>query len=92
VLHSGLPMGGLGAVQSSPVRFRFHTLSGGEESDGSKCCAGRGVGWASDKSGHVGLLENVLFGFALVRITARRDKCRRVVGHVGYKVPVAERG
>jgi hypothetical protein len=34
MLHSGLPLGGLGAVQRSPVRFRFHTLSGGKESDG----------------------------------------------------------
>jgi hypothetical protein len=36
VLHSGLPLGGLSAVQSSPVRFRFHTLSGGHESDDSR--------------------------------------------------------
>jgi hypothetical protein len=48
------------------------------------------VGRASDLVGHVGLLEDVLFGFALFRVTTRRDKCRRVVGHVGHKVPVAK--
>jgi hypothetical protein len=36
LLHSGLPLGGLGAVQSNPVRFGFHTFSGGKESDGSR--------------------------------------------------------
>jgi hypothetical protein len=36
LLHSGLPLEGMGAVQSSPVRFRFHTLSGGKESDGMR--------------------------------------------------------
>jgi hypothetical protein len=45
---------------------------------------------ASDHVGHVGLLEDVLFGVALVRVTTRRDTCRRVVEHVGHKVPVAE--
>jgi hypothetical protein len=38
----------------------------------------------------VGLLEDVLFGFALVRVTTRYDKCRRVFKHAGHKVPVAE--
>jgi hypothetical protein len=57
MLHSGLQLGGLGAIHSSPVRFRFHTLSGGKESDGTNmCCADWGVGWASDHVGHVGLL------------------------------------
>jgi hypothetical protein len=36
LLHSGLPLGGMGAVQNSPVQFGFHTLSGGKESDGSR--------------------------------------------------------
>jgi hypothetical protein len=36
MLHNGLPLGGLGDVQSSPVRFGFHTLSGGKESDGMR--------------------------------------------------------
>jgi hypothetical protein len=36
LLHSGLPLGGMGAVHSSPIRFWFHTLSGGQESDGSR--------------------------------------------------------
>jgi hypothetical protein len=36
LLHSGLPRGGLSVVQSSPVRFRFHTLSGGHESDDNR--------------------------------------------------------
>jgi hypothetical protein len=36
LLHGGLPLGGMGDVQSSPVRFWFHKLSGGEESDGSR--------------------------------------------------------
>jgi hypothetical protein len=38
LLHSGLPLWGLGAgethVQRSVVRFGFHTFSGGKESDG----------------------------------------------------------
>jgi hypothetical protein len=37
------------------------------------------------------LFEDVLFRFALVGVTARRDKYRRVVGHVDHMVPVAER-
>jgi hypothetical protein len=36
LLLSGLPLGGMGVVQRSPVRFGFHTLSGGKESDGSR--------------------------------------------------------
>jgi hypothetical protein len=43
------------------------------------------VGGTSDKVGHLGLLEDVLFGFAMFRATTRRDKCRRIVGHVGNK-------
>jgi hypothetical protein len=48
------------------------------------------VGRASDKVGHVGLLEDVLFGFAMFKVTTSRDKCLRVVGHVGYKFPVGK--
>jgi hypothetical protein len=44
---------------------------------------------ASDKVGHVRLLEDVLLGLAMFRVTTRRDKCRRVVGHVGIKFAVA---
>jgi hypothetical protein len=36
LLHSVLPLGGLGVVQSSPVRFWFHALSGGHEGGGSR--------------------------------------------------------
>jgi hypothetical protein len=36
------------------------------------------------------LLEDVLFGFALFRVTARRHECRRVGGHVGHRVAVAK--
>jgi hypothetical protein len=39
MLHNGLPLGDLGVVQRSPVQLRFHTLSGGEESNGSRRCA-----------------------------------------------------
>jgi hypothetical protein len=90
MLHSGLPLRGMGDVHSNHVRLRFHTLSGGKESDGGRCCAGWGVGWANDQIGHVGLFEDILFRFALIRVTSRRDKCWRVLGHVGHKVPVAE--
>jgi hypothetical protein len=48
------------------------------------------VGGTSDKVGHVGLLEDVLLGFAMFKVTTRRDKCRRVVGHVGNKFAVAK--
>jgi hypothetical protein len=40
------------------------------------------VGRASDHVGHVGLLEDVIFGFTLVSITTRCDKCRWVFRHV----------
>jgi hypothetical protein len=46
--------------------------------------------WARNQAGHGGLFENVFFGLALFRVTARRDKYRRVVGHVGHEFPVAE--
>jgi hypothetical protein len=36
MLHSGLPLGGMSVVQSSPVQFRFHSLSGGHESDDNR--------------------------------------------------------
>jgi hypothetical protein len=54
VMHSGLPHGGLGNVKRSPVRFGFHTLSGGKESDGNRLLAGKSVGRANDHVGHVG--------------------------------------
>jgi hypothetical protein len=90
MLHSGLPLGVLGAVQRNPVRFGFHTLSGGKESDGSRRCAGMCLGGGSDKIGHVRLLEDVLFGFAMFRVTLRRDHGRWVGGHVGNKFAVAK--
>jgi hypothetical protein len=34
----------------------------------------------SDKVGNVRVLEDVLFGFAMVRVTARRHEGRGVVG------------
>jgi hypothetical protein len=80
----------MGAGKSSPVQFRFNTLPGGKESNGGKGCAGWDVVWTCNHVGHVGLFEDVLFRLAMVRVTARRDKYRRVVGHVGHKVPVAE--
>jgi hypothetical protein len=36
LMHRGLPLGGMGVVHGSPILYGFHTLSGGEESDGSK--------------------------------------------------------
>jgi hypothetical protein len=36
LLHIGLPLGGMSADQNCPVRFGFHTLSGGQESDGGR--------------------------------------------------------
>jgi hypothetical protein len=43
----------------------------------------------SDKVGNVRVLEDVLFGFALVRVTTRRDEGRGVVGGVGNHFAVA---
>jgi hypothetical protein len=53
MLHSCLPLRGFGAVQRSPVRFRFHTLPGGEEGDGSRGHACRRVRGTPDKVGNV---------------------------------------
>jgi hypothetical protein len=44
----------------------------------------------SDKVGNVRVLEDVLFGCALFRVTARRDEGRGVVGHVGNHFAVAK--
>jgi hypothetical protein len=44
----------------------------------------------NDKSGHVRLLEDVLFGFPMFMVTARRNEGRRVGGHVGNKFAVAK--
>ena len=89
LLHSGLPLGGLGAVQRSSVGFWFHTLSGGEEGDGSRGRAGRCVWGTSDKVGDVRVLKDVLLSFSLFRITTRRDECGWVVGQVGNHIAVA---
>jgi hypothetical protein len=89
MLYSGLPLRGLGAVQGSPVRFRFHTLPGAHEGDGSGRCAGMCVVGTSDKVGNVRVLEDVVFGFALVRATTRRHEGRGVVGDVGNHFAVA---
>jgi hypothetical protein len=70
--------------------LRFHTLSGGKESNGVKCRAGWDVVRIGNQGGHGGMFEDVLFGFALFTVTTRRDKDRRVIGHVGHKFLVAE--
>ena len=92
MLHSGLPLGGLGAVQGSPVRFRFHALPGGQDGAGSRRCAGMCVWGTSDKVGNVRVLKDVLFGFAMFRVTTRRHECRWVGGHMGNKLAVAKQG
>mgnify|MGYP003687807677 CR=1 FL=1 len=89
MLHSCLPMGGLGAVQRSPVGFWFHTLPGGEEGDGSRGRAGRCVWGTRDKVGDVRVLEYGLLSFALSRITTRRHEGRGVVGQVGNHIAVS---
>jgi hypothetical protein len=48
--------------------------------------------WAVETSGkvrNVRVLEDVLFGFALFRVTARRREGREVVGHMGNHIAVA---
>jgi hypothetical protein len=89
LLHTGVPLGDLDAVQGNPVRFRFHTLPGRHEGDGSRRCAGRCVWGTSDKAGNVRVLEDVLFGFAVFMVTTRRHEGRGVVGHVGNHFAVA---
>jgi hypothetical protein len=44
-----------------------------------------------DKVGKVRVLEDVLFGFALFRVTARRHEDRGVVGQVGNHFALAKR-
>jgi hypothetical protein len=60
MLHSGLPLGGLGAVQCSPVGFWLYTLPGGEEGDGRRGRAGMCVWGTRDKDGDVRVLKDVL--------------------------------
>jgi hypothetical protein len=43
----------------------------------------------SDKVGNVRVLEDVLFGVAMFRVTARRHEGRRVVGHMDNHFAVA---
>ena len=84
-----MPLGGLGAVQGSSVRFRFHTLPGGYEGDGRRRCAGRCKRGTSDMVGNVRVFEDVLFDFALSKVTVRRHEGRGVIGHVGNHFAVA---
>jgi hypothetical protein len=90
MLRSGLLAWYLGARESSPVDFLFHTVAGGKESDGGRRCARWDVVWTSNQVGHEGFFEDVFFYFTLVRMTIRRDKYRRVFGHVSHEFPVAE--
>jgi hypothetical protein len=90
LMRSGLPFWCLGVGESSPVRLRFSTLSGGKENKGVRYRADWYMEWTSKPAGLGGLFEDVLFGFALIRVTKRRDKYRRVIGHVVHKFPVAE--
>jgi hypothetical protein len=48
-----------------------------------------GVVGTIDKVGNVRVLEDDLFGFALVRVTTRRHEGRGVVGDVGNHFAVA---
>jgi hypothetical protein len=43
----------------------------------------------SDKVGNVRVLEDVLFGCALFKVTTRRHEGLRVIGHVGNHFAVA---
>jgi hypothetical protein len=43
----------------------------------------------NDKVGNVRVLEDVLFGFAMFKVTSRRHEGRGVVGHVGNHFAVA---
>jgi hypothetical protein len=90
LMHGGLPFCCLGVGESGPVQFHFATISGGKESNGVKCRARWDVMWTSNEVGHGGLFENVLFGLSMFRVTARRDKNRRVIGHVCHDFPVAD--
>jgi hypothetical protein len=87
LLHSGLPLGGLGVVMYS----LGSTHSRADKRATAVGDVPAGV-WGGPviRSGHDGLLEDDLVGFALVMVTSRRDKHRRVFGHVGHKVHVAE--
>ena len=47
------------------------------------------TGRTNDEVGHVRLLEDVLLGLALFRVTTRRDKDRRMIGQSCHEFPVA---
>jgi hypothetical protein len=79
MLHRGLPFGCMGAVEGSPLRFRFNTVSGQKESNGVRCCARWKVMWSIIQAGHGGLFENVLCGLSLFKVTTRRDVTNTVM-------------
>jgi hypothetical protein len=76
-------------IQRSPVGFRFHTLPGGEEGEGSRGRACMCVRGTRDKVGNVRVLKYVLWSFALVKIRTRRHEGRGVVGQVGNHIAVS---
>jgi hypothetical protein len=90
LLHGGLLISGLGARERNAIGFRFHTVAGGEESDGGKRRTCRNVMWASNQIGHEGEFEDILLGLALFRVTTCCDTYMWVFGHVGDEVAVAE--
>jgi hypothetical protein len=83
MLHGGLPIRGLGAGESGAVGFWFHTIAGGEDSDGGKRRTCRNVMWACNQIGHEGEFEDVLLDLALFRVTSCCDTYWWVFGHVG---------
>jgi hypothetical protein len=73
LLHGGLLISGLVARKSGDLCFWFHTVAGGKESDGGRRRSGRDVIWANNQIGYEGEFEDVLFGFALFKVTTCCD-------------------
>jgi hypothetical protein len=89
MLHRCLPLMSLCIGEGSTVRRGHDTIPGGQRGNCDVLCARWLVCGASYQGVHVRLLENVLFGLTLIRATARRDKDRGVIGHMGHHFPEA---
>jgi hypothetical protein len=85
MLHCSLPLKGLSIGEGGTVRGRFDAVLGRQESNVIRHRARREMRRASDLRRHVGLRDDILCGFAFLRVAARGKKHARVVGHMSHE-------